>query len=142
MEQETPAQQPARPPVLNNRGGKKGKTFAHYTEVEFAGLLDFYEITWEYEPKSFPLRWDADGRVQEYFSPDFYLPEFDLFVELTTLKQSLVTKKNRKLRRLRELYPSVKIKLFYGKDIRGLLGKYGISEQPALAASDESSSGQ
>ena len=129
-----PDQQPARPAIIENRGGKKGKTFAHYTEGEFARLLDFYEIAWEYEPKSFPLCWDAEGQVQEYFSPDFYLPEFDLYVELTTLRQSLVTKKNRKLRRLRELYPDIDIKLFYGKDVRGLLGKYGIAEQPTELA--------
>lgn len=107
----------------------KGKAaFAHYSEAEFANILDFYEIEWEYEPRTFPLRWDADGRVLQCFTPDFYLPEFDLFIELTTLRQKLVTKKNKKLRLLRELYPGTHIKLFYGKDIRSLLAKYGVSE--------------
>jgi hypoxanthine phosphoribosyltransferase len=101
--------------------------FAHASEAEFAKILDFYQIDWLYEPRSFPLRWAEDGRVVQYFTPDFYLPEFDLYVELTTLKQRLVTKKNAKLRRLRELYPEIKIKLFYGRDVRELLGKYGIA---------------
>ena len=34
-------------------------------------------------------------------------------------------KKNRKLRRLRELYPDVRIKLFYARDFRALLLKFG-----------------
>ena len=106
--------------------------FAHQSEAEFAKILDFYGIRWEYEPRSFPLRWDDQGRPTESFSPDFFLPELDLFIELTTLKQSLVTKKNRKVRRLRELYPDVNVKIFYGRDVRQLLLKYGL--QPTAAA--------
>ncbi|MDO8672224.1 MAG: hypothetical protein Q7O66_12475 [Dehalococcoidia bacterium] len=104
--------------------------FSHYTEAEFAKILDFYEIEWQYEPRSFPLRWATDGRIIQSFTPDFYLPESELFIELTTLRQKLVTKKNVKLRHLRELYPDVRIKLFYGKDIRSLLTKYGVEGQP------------
>lgn len=100
--------------------------FAHDSEQEFAKLLDFYGIRWEYEPRSFPLEWDDAGRIVESFNPDFYLPDIDLYIELTTLKQSLVTKKNRKVRRLRELYPTVRLKIFYGRDYRNLLFKYGL----------------
>jgi hypoxanthine phosphoribosyltransferase len=107
--------------------------FAHPSEAEFARILDFYRIEWQYEPRSFPLRRDADGRVTEQFTPDFYLPELDLYIELTTLKQSLVTKKNRKLRRLRELYPDIKIKLLYNRDYRSLLLKYGLRPAAVLA---------
>ena len=73
--------------------------FAHESEEEFAGLLDFYGVRWEYEPRTFPLRSADDGRIVEAFSPDFYLPDLDLFIELTTLKQGLVTDKHRKLLR-------------------------------------------
>ena len=66
-------------------------SFGHPSEEMFANLLDFYRIQWEYEPRSFPLQWDKDGDVTEAFTPDFYLPELDLYVELTTMKQSLVT---------------------------------------------------
>jgi hypoxanthine phosphoribosyltransferase len=99
--------------------------FAHASEAELARILDYYGVAWEYEPRTFPILWNTDGKVVESFSPDFYLPEMDVYVELTTLKQSLVRRKNRKLRRLRELYPDIKVKLFYGKDFRALMLKYG-----------------
>jgi bifunctional protein TilS/HprT len=99
-------------------------TFAHPSEGDFARILDFYNIEWVYEPRSFPLRWDGET-VTEMFTPDFYLPGLDLYVELTTLKQSLVTHKNRKLRRLKELHPEVKITLLYKNDYDRLLAKYG-----------------
>ena len=99
--------------------------FAHASEAELARILDYYGVRWEYEPRTFPILWNLEGKVVESFSPDFYLPDLDLFVELTTLKQSLVRRKNRKLRRLRELYPDIRVKLFYGKDFRALMLKYG-----------------
>jgi len=102
--------------------------FAHESEREFAAILDFYEIRWEYEPHTFPLRWAPDGRAIESFSPDFYLVDHNLYIELTTLKQSLVTKKNRKLRLFRELYPNLPIKLLYARDFRSLMVKYGLQD--------------
>ena len=99
--------------------------FAHASEAELARILDYYGVRWEYEPRTFPIMWGLDGKVVESFSPDFYLPDLDTYVELTTLKQSLVRRKNRKLRRLRELYPDIRVKLFYGKDFRALMLKYG-----------------
>jgi hypothetical protein len=99
--------------------------FAHASEAELSRILDYYGVRWEYEPRTFPIMWGLDGKVVESFSPDFYLPDMDMYVELTTLKQSLVRRKNRKLRRLRELYPDIRIKLFYGKDFRALMLKYG-----------------
>lgn len=98
--------------------------FGHPSEEEFARLLDFYRIEWLYEPRSFPLEWQGN-RVAEMFTPDFYLPEIDLYIELTTLKQSLITEKNRKLRRLKEIYPEVNVKLLNKKDYVRLLAKYG-----------------
>lgn len=104
--------------------------FNHPSEQIFANLLDFYRIVWDYEPHSFAVQWDKDGRVLEAFTPDFYLPEFDLYVELTTMKQSLVTKKNRKVKLLRQIYPHINIQVFYQKDFQNLIFKYGISERP------------
>ncbi len=101
-------------------------SFAHPSERVAAQILDFYRIPWEYEPTTFPLEWERHGMVLASFSPDFYLPEFDLYIELTTMSQKLVTKKNRKVRRLKELYPDVNIKILYQKDFRKLLFKYGI----------------
>jgi hypothetical protein len=99
--------------------------FAHASEAEMARILDFYAVRWEYEPATFPIMWNMDGDVVESFSPDFFLPELDLYLEMTTLRQKLVRKKNRKLRRLRELYPGINIKLFYARDFRALMLKYG-----------------
>ncbi|MEP7378599.1 MAG: hypothetical protein ABI725_03455 [Chloroflexota bacterium] len=113
--------------------------FAHASEAELARILDYYGVAWQYEPRTFPIQWSLDGKVVESFSPDFYLPELELYLELTTLKQSLVRRKNRKLRRLRELYPDIRIKLFYGKDFRALMLKYGRVE---LAASLSGLEGQ
>jgi hypoxanthine phosphoribosyltransferase len=113
--------------------------FAHASEAEMARILDFYGIAWEYEPHTFPILWNLDGDVIESFSPDFYLGELDLYLEMTTLRQKLVRKKNRKLRRLRELYPDVRIKLFYARDFRALMLKYG---KLALADSLTGSAGQ
>ena len=85
---------------------------------------DFYGVRWEYEPHTFALEEAEDGRVTEAFSPDFYLPEQDLYVEVTVMKQALVTRKNRKLRKLRERYPDVRIKLFYRRDIERLAQRF------------------
>jgi hypothetical protein len=101
-------------------------TFAHPSERVAAQILDFYRIRWEYEPTTFPIEWDRHGKVLASFAPDFYLPDFDLYIELTTMSQKLVTKKNRKVRRLKELYPDVNVKVFYQKDFRALLFKFGI----------------
>jgi hypothetical protein len=99
--------------------------FAHDSEAELARILDYYQVAWRYEPDIFPISWNVDGVVVESFAPDFYLPEVDLYLELTTLKQSLVRRKNRKLRRLRQLYPEVRVKLFYARDFKSLMLKYG-----------------
>jgi hypothetical protein len=103
------------------------RRFAHASEEEFARILDFYHIAWQYEPRTFAIEWDPDGNATKSFTPDFYLPEHDLYIELTTLKQSLVTKKNRKVRLLRELYPDVNIKVLYAADYRKLVEKFAAS---------------
>ena len=107
----------------------KRAPFVHPSEEIFANLLDYYRIAWEYEPRSFPIQWDKNGKVLEAFTPDFYLPEFDIYVELTTMKQANVTKKNRKIKLLRAIYPDVNIQVFYQKDFQNLIFKYGLAER-------------
>jgi hypothetical protein len=111
---------------------RTGVAFVHPSEAEFARILDFYQIAWEYEPRTFELRWDGQGNVVEAFTPDFYLPEQDLYIELTTMEQRLITKKHRKLRRLRELYPNVNIKLLNRSDFRQMILKYGLDDDTSL----------
>ena len=107
-------------PVFQAYCGTEPPRFANPAELEYAKILDWYGIPWQYEPRTFVLEQDEDGRVTEAFTPDFYLPEQDLYVEITVMKQSLVTRKNRKLRKLRERYPDVRIKLFYRRDLERL----------------------
>jgi hypothetical protein len=99
-------------------------------------LLDFYLIDWRYEPTTFDIEWDRRGNPTQRFSPDFYLPEFDLYIEITTLNQKLVTKKNRKVRRLTSLYPDVRCRILYQRDYLNLLIKYGL-EEPSQGSSLE-----
>jgi hypothetical protein len=107
-------------PAFQAYRGEGEPRFASQAELECARLLDYYGVPWMYEPRTFVLEEDEEGRVTEAFAPDFYLPDQDLYVEITVMKQSLVTRKNRKLRKLRERYPNVKIKLFYKRDIERL----------------------
>ena len=111
--------------------------FAHNSERQFAMLLDFYLIEWRYEPTTFDIEWDRQGNPTQRFSPDFYLSEFDLYIEITTLNQKLVTKKNRKVRRLTSLYPDVRCRILYQRDYLNLLVKYGL-EEPSQGLSLES----
>lgn len=120
---------PNNPPItlgtpIQNPPHSGSVPFAHPAEVDFARLLDFYRIPWHYEPTTFPLQLDK-GRVLQMFTPDFYLPEHDLYVELTTMKQSLITKKRRKLRLLQELHPEIKIVLLTRRDYYELLSQFG-----------------
>ncbi len=102
--------------------------FVHESEKDFAEILDMYNIKWEYEPSEFPLEWDAEGNIALGFRPDFYLPEFDTFIELTTMKQKYVTEKNKKVKLLQELYPDVSINIVYKKDYHKLLKRFGVDE--------------
>ncbi len=102
--------------------------FSHPIEEEFARILNYYHIPWHYEPRTFALKWDNEGNVTEAFAPDFYLPDQDLYVELTTLRPKLITKKNRKLRRLQKLYPEINIQLWKRNDIRDLMIKFGLDD--------------
>jgi bifunctional protein TilS/HprT len=111
--------------------------FAHESERQFARLLDFYVVDWVYEPTEFTLEWDGDGRPVQAFRPDFYLPAYGTYIEITTLNQRLVTKKNRKVRRLRELHHVVDIKVLYQRDYLNLLVKFGLEDPAAPAGAGE-----
>ena len=111
---------PAQQPAFRAFVGSVTPRFVNEVELECAKMLDYYGVPWEYEPTTFVLERDEEGRVTSAFTPDFYLPEQDLYVEVTVMRQSLVTRKNRKLRELKRLYPDVKVKLFYRRDIERL----------------------
>jgi hypoxanthine phosphoribosyltransferase len=114
------------PPAFRAYRGAAPPRFVNEVELECAKLFDYYGVPWEYEPTTFVLERDAEGRVTSAFTPDFYLPDQELYVEVTVMRQSLVTRKNRKLRELKRLYPGVKIKLFYRRDIERLAQRLGL----------------
>lgn len=108
--------------------------FAHPSERQFARLLDLYGVEWAYEPVEFPLRWAEDGSVSQAFRPDFWLPSHQCFVELTTQDQRLVTRKNAKARRFRELYPELELVVLYQRDYRSLVERHSIAPVVGSAA--------
>lgn len=114
----------ARPATLAAAEQSPPPRFANDSEVEFARILTFYHIEWQYEPRAFAIEWNEAGAATSFFTPDFYLPQHDLYIELTTLRQPLVTRKNRKIRRLRELYPDTHLKVLYAADYRKLIEKF------------------
>lgn len=129
---------PATPPSpsRSSRLPHEGVEFAHNAERQLAKLFDFYGVAWQYEPRTFVLDVDdATGQVTRGFTPDFYLPAHDVYIEITTLRQELVTRKNAKLRRLRELHPEIEIRMIYQRDYLALLAKYGLEEPQQWAAS-------
>jgi len=110
--------------ILTSPAEEEADKFMHSSEEEFASMLDFYRIRWDYEPKTFLLEWDSEGNVIEAFSPDFYLPDQDLYIELTTQKPKQAWRKNRKIRRMKELYPNVNVRLIDKKGFESLLKKH------------------
>jgi hypothetical protein len=114
-------------PTFSYFQGKRPPRFATETERQAAELLDYYRIPWDYEPRTFVLEWDDQGNIVEAFTPDFYLPELDLYLEVTAMKQSLVTSKHRKMRKMGEKYPDVKVKLFHKHDFVHLAKKYDLT---------------
>jgi hypothetical protein len=116
---------------LEEPSKKPQPVFVHPIEEAFARILDFYGVDWDYEPRTFPLAWDQQGRVTEAFTPDFYLPQQDLYVELTTLRPKLTLTKNRKLKRIKELYPDINIKMFKRRELRNMMLRFGMIEEAA-----------
>ena len=106
--------------------------FAHNSERQFALLLDFYDVEWQYEPDSFAIEYDGNGEPTKYFAPDFYLPEEDCYIEITTMNQKLVTRKNAKLRKLAEHHPEVECRILYLRDYLHLVLKYGLDDPEHL----------
>jgi len=58
-----------------------GVKFRSTYEVRFAYVLDLLEIEWQYEPRWFV--YSVDKWEDRKYKPDFYLPELDIYVEVT-----------------------------------------------------------
>ena len=101
--------------------------FSHPSEVELAQVLDFFGIAWRYEPTTFPIAWDEQGNLKEAFTPDFYLVDQELYVELTTLRAKLMRVKHRKIKRMAELYPDINVRLWSRSDFMGFMRRFGLN---------------
>jgi len=117
------------PEICVGSDKSKGRDFVHQSEVDFSNILDMYHIEWKYEPTTFPIEWDAEGNVIKAFTPDFFLPAYQTYIELTTMNQKYVTAKNKKLKKLKALYPEINITILYKKDINKLLKKFGVVKE-------------
>lgn len=120
--------------------GKHPPRFAHESERELAKLLDDAGLPWEYEPHTFPLARDEDGRLLEAVTPDFYLPDAGLYIECTEMRHSLAHRKRRKLRKLRALYGEV-VTLVGRREFARLRTKYQSSGSRNAQARDSHGNG-
>lgn len=107
---------------------KKPVVFQNASEEEFAKILDMYNLEWEYEPHTFPIEWDSEGNITQAFSPDFYLPYFKTYIELTTMNQKYVSDKKKKMRKLKELYPGININIVFKNDFHALMKRFGLEK--------------
>lgn len=103
--------------------------FKNASEEEFAKILDMHSIEWEYEPRTFPIKWDAEGNITMAFSPDFYLPRFNTYIELTTMNQKYTADKKKKVQLLRKLYPGTNINIVFKHDFLNLARRFGLEEE-------------
>ena len=114
--------------------------FAHPVERELAEALDAHAIPWLYEPRTFVLERAIDGRPVEAITPDFYLPDQDVYVECSVQRIALLGKKRRKIRKLRERY-GVTVALFDRRDFDRFAERYGLvfsTTMPSQASSASS----
>jgi len=98
------------------------RKFAHEAEEQFATILNFYNLEWHYEPTMFVIRTDEDGVVRRGFTPDFYIPEYDTYVEITVMQKA--AKKRRKINNTLEIYPELNIILINRQDMEDLRVRY------------------
>ncbi len=112
--------------TLDEELSKKPVVFQHASEEEFAQILDMHGLEWEYEPRTFPIKWDAEGNIIQAFSPDFYLPAFDTYIELTTMNQKYTSVKKKKAELLKKLYPGTNINIVFKNDFHTLIERFGM----------------
>lgn len=106
--------------------GEPSPSFAHPVERELARVFDEHGIAWEYEPHSFVLERNEDGSIREAFTPDFWLPDLDLYVECTVMRQRLTSRKRSKARRTSER-AGIQVQVLFRRDIAGLASRWQLS---------------
>jgi len=97
--------------------------FAHPVERELAAMFDELGLAWEYEPHTFVLERNPDGSIREAFTPDFYLPQLDLYVECTVMRQARTHRKRRKVRKARDR-AGVNVEVLFRRDFTRLAERW------------------
>lgn len=105
-------------------------SFVHPVERELACVFDELGIQWEYEPHTLVLERHDDGSVKEAFTPDFFLPELGIYVELTVMRQRLTNRKRRKASKARTR-SGVTVEILFRRDLERLARRWRL---PGLAA--------
>ena len=95
--------------------------WGHPSEEKFACILDYKRIKWKYEPHMIVLK-EKNGITVKGFRPDFYLPDKDLYIEISTAKNQ--GKKNRKMTMVADLYPHINIILLTNKRLERIFKRY------------------
>lgn len=109
--------------------------FAHPVERELARLFDAHGVRWLYEPHTFVLERHPDGNVREAFTPDFYLPDFGLYVECTVARQCLTSRKRRKVRKIRA-QRGIRVEVLSGRDFARLADRWSLTGLAAAATAN------
>ncbi len=70
-----------------------GKTYLRSGwELEVAKLLDLNNLIWKYEP--FPIPYIDDKKNQHITIPDFYLPKYNLIIEVKSTRKDFLSTRN------------------------------------------------
>ena len=83
-------------------------------EANIARLFNYLGIRWQHQPKIFNL-------VSQNYTPDFYLPDDDIYIEVKNFLWKYSKIRDRKFRKL---YPDIKLTLLLKKDYLELEKKY------------------
>ena len=110
---------PTSPKAARGKAGIRkdiSKTLYFYSrwEANIARLFNFLGIKWIHQPRTFDLG-------SQTYTPDFYLPDYDIYIEV---KNFLGRYSKIRDRKFRELYPNTKLILLLKKDYLELERKY------------------
>ncbi|MCB9819038.1 hypothetical protein H6788_02550 [Candidatus Nomurabacteria bacterium] len=79
-------------------------------EANYARVLNLTGIKWIHQPKRFRLK-------SQYYTPDFYLPESDKYIEIKNFLSDYSLKRDKEFR---ELYPKLELELVLKEDYKKL----------------------
>ena len=106
-------------------GASETPRFAHPVERALSGVLDELGVRWRYEPHTFVLGRHPSGSVSAAFTPDFYLPDLDLYLECSVARTGLLRRKRRKIEATQRRY-GVVVHLVRRSDFETLVRRWSL----------------